>query len=87
MNGENSVRIALVGTGAMGRKYAEMLSSGKAARALLRRLIDREDKTCPLSDQKLCQAMAELGCPISRRTVAKYREEMNIAPKNLRKRF
>ena len=51
---------------------------GKAARALLRRLIDREDKTCPLSDQKLCQAMAELGCPISRRTVAKYREEFGI---------
>ena len=51
---------------------------GKAARALLRRLIDREDKICPLSDQKLCQAMAELGCPISRRTVAKYREEFGI---------
>ena len=51
---------------------------GKAARALLRRLIDREDKVRPLSDQKLCQAMAELGCPVSRRTVAKYREELGI---------
>ena len=51
---------------------------GKAARAQLRRLIDREDKVRPLSDQKLCQAMAELGCPVSRRTVAKYREELGI---------
>ena len=51
---------------------------GRAARALLRRLIDREDKARPLSDQKLCQAMAELGCPVSRRTVAKYREELGI---------
>lgn len=51
---------------------------GTAARALLRRLIDQEDKEKPLSDQKLCQSMAELGCPISRRTVAKYREELNI---------
>jgi len=51
---------------------------GTAARALLRQLIDREDKRHPLSDQKLCDTMARLECPISRRTVAKYREEMNI---------
>ena len=51
---------------------------GTAARALLRRLIEREDRTRPLSDQKLADAMAQLGCPISRRTVAKYREELNI---------
>ena len=51
---------------------------GAAARAMLRRLIDAEDKAHPLSDQKLCQALAESGCPISRRTVAKYRDELNI---------
>lgn len=51
---------------------------GTAARALLRRLIEQEDREHPLSDQKLCQAMAGLGCPVSRRTVAKYREEMDI---------
>ena len=49
-----------------------------AAQALLRRLVEQEDKSRPLSDQKLCDAMAQLGCPISRRTVAKYREELNI---------
>lgn len=49
-----------------------------AARALLQRLIREEDPAHPLSDQKLCDQMALLGCAISRRTVAKYREEMNI---------
>lgn len=51
---------------------------GTAARALLRKLIQEEDKNKPLSDQKLSERMAQENCPISRRTVAKYREEMNI---------
>lgn len=51
---------------------------GAAAKELLRRLIDGEDKRSPLSDQKLCERMAREGCPISRRTAAKYREELNI---------
>lgn len=49
---------------------------GTAARLLLKRLIDQEDK--PLSDQKLADLLAQAGCPVSRRTVAKYRGEMNI---------
>ena len=49
-----------------------------AAYALLRRLVDQEDKAHPMSDQSLCESMAALGCPISRRTVSKYREELNI---------
>lgn len=51
---------------------------GAAAKAALRRLIDGEDKAHPMSDQKLCEALAAAGCPISRRTVAKYRDELNI---------
>ena len=47
--------------------------------------MEREDKEHPMSDQKLCEAMAELGCPISRRTVAKYREELNIPSASGRK--
>lgn len=58
---------------------------GAAARALLRRLIDGEDKSKPLSDQKLCERMAREGCPISRRTVAKYREEMRLPDASGRK--
>lgn len=51
---------------------------GTAARAALRRLIDGEDKAHPLSDRMLCEALAAEGCPVSRRTVAKYRDELNI---------
>ena len=60
---------------------------GKAARALLRRLVDQEDKLRPRSDQKLCQAMEELGCSVSRRTVAKYREELGIPNASGRKQI
>ena len=56
----------------------ELSGSSAAARTRLRQLIDQEDKTRPLSDQKLCQMMTQEGYPLSRRTVAKYREEMNI---------
>ena len=44
----------------------------------IRRLVDQEDKAHPMSDQSLCEAMAALDCPISRRTVSKYRKELNI---------
>lgn len=57
---------------------------GVAARLMLKQLIDREDK--PLSDQKLADLLAQAGCPVSRRTVAKYRGEMNIPDQAGRKR-
>lgn len=60
---------------------------GTAAKAALRRLIDGEDKAHPLSDQKLCEALAAEGCPISRRTVAKYRDELNIPGASGRKKL
>lgn len=47
-------------------------------RTLIREMIQNEDKEKPLSDQKLCDRLNEKGCAISRRTVAKYRDEMNI---------
>lgn len=56
----------------------EDAASPAAAKLLLRKLISQEDSTHPLSDQKIADQMARLGCPISRRTVSKYREEMNI---------
>lgn len=48
----------------------------EAAKALLRQLVKEEDK--PLSDQRLCEEMTRRGCALSRRTVAKYREELGI---------
>ena len=59
-------------TGSLG----ETASTQESAKVLLQRLIREEGK--PLSDQKLCEEMARQGCPISRRTVAKYREELHI---------
>ena len=53
-------------------------ASPDAAKALLKRLVAEEDKRSPLSDQKLCQLMEAEGCRLSRRTVAKYRDELGI---------
>lgn len=59
---------------------------GVAARLLLKQMIDEEDKRQPLSDQKLAVLMDKAGCPISRRTVTKYREIMNIPDRNGRRK-
>lgn len=59
--------------------------SGTAARKLLLRLIDGEDKARPLSDRQLSESMAREGCPISRRTVTKYREELGVPSASGRK--
>lgn len=59
--------------------------SDTAARKLLLRLIDGEVKAEPLSDQQLSEGMAREGCPISRQTVTKYREELGIPSASERK--
>lgn len=65
---------------------AEQSGANVAARIRLRQLIDQEDKAHPLSDQKLCELLAQDGYTLSRRTVAKYREEMNIPGTSGRRR-
>ncbi|ERI89896.1 RNA polymerase sigma-54 factor [Clostridiales bacterium oral taxon 876 str. F0540] len=50
-------------------------------------LIDNENKEKPLSDQNICDILNDRGMNISRRTVAKYREELNIKSSSKRKRF
>lgn len=50
-------------------------------------LIDGEDKRRPLSDQNLTDLLVARGVPVSRRTVAKYREEMGVLPSSQRRRF
>ena len=56
-----------------------------AIRQALKDIIDGENKKKPLSDQKLTQMLADKGFPIARRTVAKYREQLNIPVARLRK--
>ena len=48
-------------------------------------IIEAENKRKPLSDEKLTKALAEKGYNIARRTVAKYREQLNIPVARLRK--
>ena len=61
--------------------------SAEQAKSAIKKLIAAEDKTKPLSDQKLCQLLTEQGIEISRRTVAKYRDELGISSTSGRKQF
>ncbi|WP_455199066.1 RNA polymerase factor sigma-54 [Kaarinaea lacus] len=61
--------------------------SATAIRAILKKLIAAEIPNKPLSDNKLAALLAEQGINVARRTVAKYREAMSIAPSNERKRI
>lgn len=53
----------------------------------IEKMIDEEDKIKPLSDQIICEKLNKNGMNISRRTVAKYREEIGIKSSSKRKRF
>ena len=59
--------------------------STRQIKAVLRDIIEAEDKQKPLSDDMLTRLLAERGYPIARRTVAKYREQMGIPIARLRK--
>lgn len=59
--------------------------STRRIKAVLRDLIDAEDKKHPLSDDALKEELARRGFPIARRTVAKYREQLGIPIARLRK--
>jgi RNA polymerase sigma-54 factor len=59
--------------------------ASKAVRDAMREIISREDKRKPLSDQKIAEELKRLGFSISRRAVAKYRDQMNILRAGLRK--
>lgn len=50
-------------------------------------LVKGEDPKNPLSDKEIVEILSGRGIPIARRTVAKYRSELNILPSNMRKRF
>ena len=60
-------------------------ASSTAVRALLKQFIASEEPTKPLSDNQLSDLLKEQGIECARRTVAKYREALRIAPANLRK--
>jgi RNA polymerase sigma-54 factor len=51
----------------------------------IKKMIDGEDPSRPLSDSRIAELLGGDGLPLARRTVAKYREELRIPPSNLRK--
>ena len=60
-------------------------ASSTAIRALIRQLVDAEDSKKPLSDAKIAEILGQQGIVVARRTIAKYRESLNIPPVSLRK--
>ncbi|MFN9450903.1 MAG: RNA polymerase factor sigma-54 [Rubrivivax sp.] len=60
-------------------------ASSTAVRALIKQLVDAEDPQQPLSDSALSELLEKQGIQVARRTVAKYREALKIAPAQLRK--
>jgi RNA polymerase sigma-54 factor len=60
-------------------------ASSTAVRALIRQIVAAEDPSKPLSDSQISQMLDEQGIHVARRTVAKYREALKIAPTQLRK--
>jgi RNA polymerase sigma-54 factor len=60
-------------------------ASSTAVRALIKQFVASEDTKKPLSDSQIADMLEEQGIQVARRTVAKYREALKIAPANLRK--
>ena len=61
-------------------------TSSTAIRAKIRKLIKEENSASPLSDSRIAELLSGEGIPVARRTVAKYRESMGLAPSNERRR-
>jgi len=64
----------------------ESMSNTSVKEAILD-LVKNEDGNAPLSDQEIVQILSERGIPIARRTVAKYRTELNLLPSNMRRKY
>ncbi|MBI1943752.1 MAG: RNA polymerase factor sigma-54 [Betaproteobacteria bacterium] len=60
-------------------------ASSTAIRALIKQLVAAEDAHAPLSDSRIAQILGEQGIVVARRTIAKYRESLQIPPVNQRK--
>ena len=59
--------------------------SNTSVKDMIAEIFKNEEATKPLSDQEVVKMLGDKGITIARRTVAKYRSELNILPSNLRK--
>jgi RNA polymerase sigma-54 factor len=76
---------AFFATGYQTEDGAEVSNAG--VREAIQQLVAQENQSKPLSDDAITKALAHQGIRIARRTVAKYREQLNILPSHLRKSF
>lgn len=61
--------------------------SNTSVKGTIAEMVKSEDDSSPLSDKEIVELLEKRGIPIARRTVAKYRNELNILPSNMRKRY
>ena len=67
-------------TSTMGEAISSVTIKGR-----IKKMIEEEDASRPLSDSRIAEVLGAEGLPLARRTVAKYREELRLPPSNLRK--
>src|SRR5213080_994807 len=73
-------------TGGYQTATGESLSNTSVKEAILD-LVKHENGIAPLSDHEMVEILGERGIPIARRTVAKYRDELNILPSHMRRKY
>jgi RNA polymerase sigma-54 factor len=73
-------------TGGYQTATGESLSNTSVKQSILD-LVKHESGSAPLSDQEIVEILTERGIPIARRTVAKYRSELNILPSHMRRKY
>ena len=73
-------------TGGYQTATGESLSNISVKEAILD-LVKHENGSAPLSDHEIVEILGERGIPIARRTVAKYRDELNILPSHMRRKY
>jgi RNA polymerase sigma-54 factor len=66
--------------------FSHFFTASLGVKDQIKRMIEAEDVRHPLSDQEIADALAEDGIALARRTVAKYRDELQILPARLRHR-
>src|SRR5207237_1273394 len=90
LNGEEIPHLRIINTYkdimAQYRKGSESMSNTSVKEAILD-LVKSEECNAPLSDKEIVEILSKRGIPIARRTVAKYRTELNILPSNMRRRY
>jgi RNA polymerase sigma-54 factor len=66
--------------------FSHFFTASLGVKDQIKRMIEAEDPMHPLSDQEIADALGEEGVALARRTVAKYRDELQILPARLRHR-